>query len=583
MSSRPAELASKRDREKPATMSMSLQQGNTATRATVIAGYLCVENAVAGEASRRTCFSERTTGLPKPIARIASLSQDGGRTYDIYALPAGVGPEILLDDALGSDFGQIAVGSPDEEMLAAVASASNGRQPFPQDLSEALQLVTKAWAAKPGGPRYALDVATVIEHNLYADGWLENGPLTQMFMLSSDYSVLVRPSHVFFKPRSDVTALIERSGGTVHTPNHGFFIAGPVPLASEDAALGIYVMSGEECRRVGAFRFDKPAAKSALLSRLWEALEAKPLPDPGFAKSYIAPLLATDALPGRAHTAATVHAGTLPPRLSIIVPLYGEAFFIRSLLAMQQLVPRDYEWVLVCDDNRIARIVADVIASRTSFLSCRTKLVLNHGNYGYAASNNIGAANATADTLLFMNSDIWTRSADPLERAMAALHDGSWSLLGFQLAFEDGTVQHREMAFNRTPDYANLYLADHPGKGLPPPARQPSEIYSALAVTGALFMTLKSTYERLGGFNEAYVRGDFEDAALCLWLRLEGGTVGVVPTADIFHLERQSIRAMGSTTLRSIVTFCNCVTFNEHWAEFLDDLKARPASDWQAA
>lgn len=436
-------------------------------------------------------------------------------------------------------------------------------------LSSCLQLIRAASGATPMQVGHDIDVATIVDGRLYIDGWVEEAPLRGLFILSADYATLIRPKDVLFKRRLDVSALIEQRSGSLTTDNHGFCAAAFARFERAGQRVLVYSLSQGSCHVICSCLLDRPAPITAILARFWEVFAGTRLPNAAFGKDFILPLLGVRHR-SKTYTPIVLHSTSRRPRLSIIVPFYGEAFFVRSLLAMQQFMPDDFEWIFVCDDARIASTVGDLLRKRVAFLRCRTVLVLNHDNYGYAAANNIGAMNATADTLLFMNSDIWIRSPAPIEDALSELNTRRWSLLGFHLAFEDGTMQHAGMRFVRDADYGNLYLAEHPGKGLPSLADETGDVVPALAVTGALFMLRKSVYDEIGGFNEAFIKGDFEDADLCLRLISRGGRIGVLPNRACFHLERQSIRTIGSTTARSVITYCNCVTFNDLWAEFLD-------------
>jgi GT2 family glycosyltransferase len=83
----------------------------------------------------------------------------------------------------------------------------------------------------------------------------------------------------------------------------------------------------------------------------------------------------------------------------------------------------------------------------------------------------------------------------------------------------------------------------------------------------------KDYFLEVGQFDKAYIKGDFEDADLCLKVRWLGGRVGLYKTNDIYHLERQSIRLMGGESSRLALTYLNCITFNERWSKFIREQK----------
>jgi GT2 family glycosyltransferase len=51
----------------------------------------------------------------------------------------------------------------------------------------------------------------------------------------------------------------------------------------------------------------------------------------------------------------------------------------------------------------------------------------------------------------------------------------------------------------------------------------------------------RALYEDLGGFDESYVIGDYEDSDLCLKIRKAGFGIIYAPSVSLYHLERQSI------------------------------------------
>ena len=51
----------------------------------------------------------------------------------------------------------------------------------------------------------------------------------------------------------------------------------------------------------------------------------------------------------------------------------------------------------------------------------------------------------------------------------------------------------------------------------------------------------RALFDELGGFDESYVIGDYEDSDLCLKVRRAGFGIVYAPSVALYHLERQSI------------------------------------------
>jgi GT2 family glycosyltransferase len=92
----------------------------------------------------------------------------------------------------------------------------------------------------------------------------------------------------------------------------------------------------------------------------------------------------------------------------------------------------------------------------------------------------------------------------------------------------------------------------------------------AEAVTGALVLLRRDDFPDGQVFDTGYVLGDYEDGDLCLRLRTGGRRVQLLRTHGLWHLERQSVPAMGDGDARYAVTLFNCLRFNERWGAELD-------------
>ena len=123
--------------------------------------------------------------------------------------------------------------------------------------------------------------------------------------------------------------------------------------------------------------------------------------------------------------------------------------------------------------------------------------------------------------------------SDPLEAG------GETAAVGPKLLFEDDSLQHAGLFFGR--DLKGQWLNQHYFKGLPRDFAPANVARSVPGVTGAAMLIRRAVYERLGGFTEDYIIGDYEDSDLCLKIRNAGHDIHYVPAAELYHLERKSI------------------------------------------
>jgi len=252
------------------------------------------------------------------------------------------------------------------------------------------------------------------------------------------------------------------------------------------------------------------------------------------------------------------------PRCSIIIPLYGRMDFIEYQLAFfsKTLAP-DHEIVYVLDDPEKLREVEALSCSCLARFNRPFLLVTLEHNVGFAPANNIGLDYTTGKYICFLNSDVFPKNPDWLECMIETLSSRpNVGVVGARLLFEDGSIQHDCCTFSPLPEFDNWTFALHPNKGRRPTEDQP--VIEAEAVTGACMVMHKNIAMEIGGFDEGFVIGDFEDADLCLRLRELGLSCLVDNRADLFHLERQS-QGNQSLSWRMNLTLYNAWRFWNRW------------------
>jgi len=234
------------------------------------------------------------------------------------------------------------------------------------------------------------------------------------------------------------------------------------------------------------------------------------------------------------------------PRYSIIVPLYGRIDFMEYQLGLMAAggCMAGTELIYVLDDpprQRELQILAESLYLR---FGLPFRLLLLSHNVGFAPTNNIGLAHARGEFLCYLNSDVFPGTPDWMSRLVARLEaDATLGAVGPLLLFEDGSVQHEGMGFQPIQIFGNLMFPLHTRKGWR--RRDLSGLVREPLITGACMVMRRSLAEQIGGFDEAYAIGDFEDTDLCLKIRDRGLACAVDHDVQLYHLERKSQQGPG--------------------------------------
>jgi len=262
--------------------------------------------------------------------------------------------------------------------------------------------------------------------------------------------------------------------------------------------------------------------------------------------------------------------GTAPdsPGATLVVPLYGRLDYLEPQLALFAHDPamRDAELLYVLDEPQRRREAEDLCGSLHARLALPFSLLMLDRNLGFAPASNVGLAAARGATLCFLNSDVFPLANGWLPALTARLAaDERLGIVGPLLLREDGTVQHEGMTFHRLPRYGNWFFSHHAREGLLP---EGAGLAPAAAVTGACMVLPTALARTLGGFDEGYLIGDFEDSDLCLRARAAGFTCAVDHDVRLCHLGRRSQAAPEERWRMNLVLF-NAWVHHARWADTL--------------
>lgn len=216
-------------------------------------------------------------------------------------------------------------------------------------------------------------------------------------------------------------------------------------------------------------------------------------------------------------------------RISVIVVSYytGPALFetLDTLLAD----PDADEVILV--DNGNTHVTRDMISA---VKSDRIRILQGHGNIGFGAGCNYGAAMCSGDFIALINPD-----ATPQDGALCAMRDvaaqSPWPhIAGAILVGQDGKEQRGARRNTLTlPKFLGAMIGwDRFNLKNTPLPEMP---HSVGVVSGAAMMLSRRSFDILDGFDERYFL-HVEDIDLCRRAHNMGGAVTCVPAAKVNHI-----------------------------------------------
>jgi GT2 family glycosyltransferase len=215
-----------------------------------------------------------------------------------------------------------------------------------------------------------------------------------------------------------------------------------------------------------------------------------------------------------------------PPRASILLVTYNNLDLTRLCLRSLQQAAGSTPFEIVALDNHSADGTADYLAQveRSGLLPLR--LVRSPKNLGFAAGNNRAAAEAAGDVLVFLNNDTVVTSCW-LERLVDTLdRDPTVGLVG-PVTNSCGNEAQLGTPYQTLPQmehFAAEYKTAHAGQQ----ADLPMLTLFCAAMPRAL-------YQKLGGLDESYGVGLFEDDDLSYAVKRSGRRVVLCRDAFVHH------------------------------------------------
>jgi GT2 family glycosyltransferase len=233
--------------------------------------------------------------------------------------------------------------------------------------------------------------------------------------------------------------------------------------------------------------------------------------------------------------------GIISPTVSVVVTLYRRIDYLQHQLLhfAQDPTMRQVDLIYVLDSPELGGRLLQLAHSLYELHGVPFRIVRLTQNAGYATANNLGASLAAGRLLLLLNSDVIPDRPGWIEK-MLDFYDATPDIgaLGPKLLFEDGSIQHAGMYFQK--DASGVWGNLHYTKGVASQSFGPASVARPVpAVTGACLMIDAALFSEMGGFSHLYMRGGYEDSELCLRLASRGRRNWYLGEVELYHLEGQ--------------------------------------------
>lgn len=267
-------------------------------------------------------------------------------------------------------------------------------------------------------------------------------------------------------------------------------------------------------------------------------------------------------------TAPLVLQAPAKPRVSAVVPVYNNfnytAWLLQQFHAYQAGNPQLALEVIVVDNG------STDLTRQLPELAKGLKLVRTDKPTGYPAACNAGAKVATGDYVVFLNNDIELIEGS-FEAVAKALDDATVGAVGGRVIKLNGVLQEAGGLVWRDGSAAGY------GRGQDPLAARFMVARDVDYCSGCFLGVNRELFESLGGFDEVFSPGYYEETDLCARIWAGGHRVRYEPEVAVYHYEYASFSKGRPETISTALMARNRGIYVERNPQFLE---GQPAPDF---
>lgn len=197
----------------------------------------------------------------------------------------------------------------------------------------------------------------------------------------------------------------------------------------------------------------------------------------------------------------------------------------------------------------------------------RIKVIFFEGAFNYSAVNNLGAAKAEGEYLLFLNNDTQVITVNWMEELLMYAQRSDVGAVGAKLYYGNKTIQHAGVVLglgaHRTAGHSH-YGQHRDNLGY---MGRLCYAQNVSAVTGACLMVKRALFEEVEGLDTSFAIS-LNDVDFCLKLRQKGYLNVFTPFAELYHFESIS-RGLDDQGKKALRYNQESERFREKWKDML--------------
>lgn len=247
------------------------------------------------------------------------------------------------------------------------------------------------------------------------------------------------------------------------------------------------------------------------------------------------------------------------PKVSIVIPVFNKWQYTYNCLdSLKKNIQTDTSYEIIVVDDGSSDETAEMIAMVEN-----VKYVKNEKNLGFVGSCNGGAKIAKGKYLVFLNNDTAIKK-NWLEALLETFEKNeNIGLSGSKLIYPDGRLQEAGGIIWKNQNAWNYGRYGNPTKP------EFNYLKDVNYCSGASIILSREIFEKLGGFDEIFSPGYFEDTDLAFRIRQMGLRTVYQPKSELFHFEGISSGNDLSSGMKKYQEI-NKKTFFERWGNILE-------------